>query len=546
MSCFPESTYAFYLDGELAPDERRPVEAHLVRCRSCRALVVALREEAGLLADVLHERAPRSFRLAPRSAPPPRELALGLLPMVGLGVVALAVLGWIVQSGLPAGIGWLNPLRPEGAYAMAFDLLFLLRDEVPGLLRLLASLAAVGSVSLLLLVAVSALSRRLEGTLAFGLGLLVLAAAPAPGAALELHLHEDEVAVPAGETVDRTMVVNADTVRVDGTVDGDLIVVLADRLLLRGEVRGNVFCSARTIEVSGRVQGNLHAVGEKVRLDGEVGGNLYTLAELVTVAEGARVGRDATHVAHGASVEGAVGRDLFLLGEWLEVSGAVARHVEARAERVALLDGARVGGDVDALFWRPSKVEVAPGAVVAGEVRSRLHEQAHRTRMQRYARGGFYALLAIRLGAAFALGLLFYLVVPRLFAVHLATAGELFRSLGLGFLALVATPIALVLVAITLFGIPLALLGLAAYLAALYLSGILVAALLGTQVTRPRTETWRSFALALLAGLAIVIVASELPWVGVPIRVFVVLTGLGLVVERLRAAWQAARAAPAV
>lgn len=545
MSCLPESTYTFYADGELGPDEVRPVEAHLVQCRSCRALVVALREEASLLAEVLHERASRSFRLAPRSAPPPRELALGLLPMVGLGVVALSVLGWMLQAGLPAGIGWLNPLRPEGAYAMAFDLLFLLRDEAPGLLRLLASLAALGSVSMLLLVVVSALSRRLEGTLAFGLGLLVLAAAPAPSAALDLRFHEDEVTVGAGETIERTMIVNADTVRVDGTVDGDLIVVLADRLILRGEVRGNVFCSARTIEVSGRVQGNLHAVGEKVRLDGRVGGNLYTLSELVTVAEGARVERDSTHVAHGASMEGSVGRDLFLLGEWLEVGGSVARDVDARAERVALLDGARVGGDVDVLFWRPAKVEVAPGAAVSGEVRARLHEHAHRTRMQRYAKAGFYALLAIRLGAAFVLGMLLYTVVPRLFAVHLGTAGELLRSLGVGFLVLVATPIAAVLVGITLFGIPLALLGLAAYLAALYLAGILIAALVGTQMTRPRSETWRSFALALLAGLAVVIAASELPWVGLPIRAFVLLTGLGLVVERLRAAWQATRSAPA-
>ena len=47
------------------------------------------------------------------------------------------------------------------------------------------------------------------------------------------------------------MIVNANTVRVDGVVDGDLIVLLAERLILRGEVKGNVFSSARTIEVSG-------------------------------------------------------------------------------------------------------------------------------------------------------------------------------------------------------------------------------------------------------------------------------------------------------
>ncbi len=67
MSCFPERTYSIYADGELAPDERRPVESHLVGCRRCRELVVSLREEAELLGDVLHER-PQTFA---RPAPSP-------------------------------------------------------------------------------------------------------------------------------------------------------------------------------------------------------------------------------------------------------------------------------------------------------------------------------------------------------------------------------------------------------------------------------------------------------------------------------------------
>ena len=70
MSCFSELTYAFFVDGELDASEARSVEAHLIGCRSCRALVVGLQDETTLLADVLHERMPQSYRLAPRAAPP--------------------------------------------------------------------------------------------------------------------------------------------------------------------------------------------------------------------------------------------------------------------------------------------------------------------------------------------------------------------------------------------------------------------------------------------------------------------------------------------
>ena len=64
--CLPELTYAIYVDGELSPEELRPVEAHLVTCRRCRELVVALREEAALLTGALQERTP-ARRTAPQA-----------------------------------------------------------------------------------------------------------------------------------------------------------------------------------------------------------------------------------------------------------------------------------------------------------------------------------------------------------------------------------------------------------------------------------------------------------------------------------------------
>ena len=56
MSCFPEYRYAIYVDGELEGAALREVQAHLIGCRRCRALVVALEEEATLLGDLLHDR----------------------------------------------------------------------------------------------------------------------------------------------------------------------------------------------------------------------------------------------------------------------------------------------------------------------------------------------------------------------------------------------------------------------------------------------------------------------------------------------------------
>jgi hypothetical protein len=241
-----------------------------------------------------------------------------------------------------------------------------------------------------------------------------------------------------------------------------------------------------------------------------------------------------------------VKRDLFVIGDWVEVRGSVGRNLDARVERVELLEEARIDGDVDALFWSENEVEVAPGAVVSGEVRSRAYEHGRPSRFSRFAHWHFFVFLAIRLGAAFAFGMLLYALFPRLFTAHIETAAEFGHSLAVGFLVLCATPIALFLIGITILGIPLALVGLATYVCFLYVSGILVSALVGTQITKPEAETWGTFGLALLVGLGIVLVATAIPFVGIPIRFVVVLTGLGLLAERARSAWQATRADPAL
>ena len=105
--------------------------------------------------------------------------------------------------------------------------------------------------------------------------------------------------------------------------------------------------------------------------------------------------------------------------------------------------------------------------------------------------------------------------------------------------------VALLVLAVTLVGIPLALIGLALYLASLYVGSIVVAGLVGMTVVHPRGEGWGAFGLALLAGLALTIVAANTPFVGILIKILVVLLGLGLITERSRSGLRALRGLPA-
>ncbi len=99
--------------------------------------------------------------------------------------------------------------------------------------------------------------------------------------------------------------------------------------------------------------------------------------------------------------------------------------------------------------------------------------------------------------------------------------------------AVVATPIALIIVGLTMIGLPLALIGLVLYLVALYLAKILTADLLGRSLLGWPEETPRRALPALALGLALLLVAGLIPWLGDLVGFVALLLGLGLLAVRL-------------
>jgi cytoskeletal protein CcmA (bactofilin family) len=529
MSCFPEAVYSVYIDGELPPQGVRDVDAHLVRCRDCRSLVLALREEGTLLADALLERDHPAYRNSARPAPA-RGLAIGLIPSLAAVGLVVAVVGWILESLLPSSMTWLNPLNLIGAYQMAFDLIFLIRNQAPGLVELVIAVAATVSVSALLSFGLSAVARRLSGSAALGLLLAAFLWAPAPGSALVLR-DEEQIRVGPGEVLEETLIAAAETVLVEGVVDGDLV-VLTERLVIRGEIRGNVYGLIRNLELDGRVAGSLHVCSERIVITGEVGGNVWSASENLTLGDNGRVARDLSSVASGVVIDGEVGRDLFAGGEYVEIRGGVTRNVQTRSERITLFDGASIGGDFELHLPENRKAAIDPGATIGGELREIVDEHPLGEEHSRFFTIAFYLRAVVLLAAMFLVGMALHATVPWIFDNHLETAGDFFHTLGYGFVALIAAPVILILTFLTIVGIPIAIIGLWVFITTMFLSGIVVAALIGRALLRSVEKSATGFGLALLLGLCVLLFSGAIPFVGFLLHVLILLTGLGLLVDR--------------
>jgi hypothetical protein len=541
MSCPAEWWVAAYVDGGIEPAEVRRLEAHLVGCERCRARVLALREEARALGVLLREES-ASSRAALAAPAPARGVAYGLPVAVGVAALVTAVASALLDMGASSGLGWLRPSTLLGVNEMLFDTVFLLRARAPGWLELAAALGALAGLAAVFTFLAGALLRRYTGpSLLTGLaGLAAFGGVAEPARAAPRFAHQDTVRIERGESHQGSLVVSCESLEIDGIVVGDVL-AFCERITVRGEIEGTLVALGRELDLRGRVAGGLIAGAAQAGLEGSVGASAYVGGERIVLRPGGRVTRDAWFAGERVRIEGEVGRDLTTIGERLEVEGEVGRDVEARGERVAVLPGARVGGDLRSHLPERDRLEVSEGAVIAGASDVRVLEGHGHTIWSRYRDGRFYTWLAVGFVASFLIGILLHAIAPSWFAGRIETGREFFGALGVGVGFAVLGPLACVLLALTVVGIPAALLGLAVWVTCLYLGAVVVAALIGRSLVRPRGDSLREFGMTLAVGLAVVVLLRNLPAIGPAAGWVIALVGVGLLVTQAHATWQRSR-----
>ncbi|HET9358916.1 MAG TPA: zf-HC2 domain-containing protein [Vicinamibacterales bacterium] len=532
MTCCDELTLMMYADGELEDGPRREVGVHVDQCRRCASLLAALHGESRVVAIAVRDEDTASAAVA--RPVPGRQTSAALRVAAAAASVALgaALLRFLVESAglapLAALPDWLNPLSSQGQSNLLFNTAAYLVLEGDLIMSLVMGSASVLALAVLALSFAPAAGRLARGRSVLASLVLLSVLLPAAAAdALEVRRAERTLTIASDQTIDDTVIAAAETVEVDGTITGDLIAV-GRRVRVRGMVRGNLITAAQNIEIEGTVDGSVLQFGQTVTNRGQTGGNLYAFGQTITTPGVARVGGNVTVFSETATIEGSVGHDVTSFGRQLDLGGSVGRRVNAYGDRVDIRSSARIDGGLTAHVANRENVRVDPGATVGGETRIDVTEPSP----SRFATSSFYVRQVIRLAAAFIAGWIFFRLVPRAAAITLGTGGAALTALGIGAVAACATPVLAIVVGITIVGLPIAVFAVLLWIVLLYLAKIVIALLVGRALVGASA---RGIATALLAGLVLVIVAVNLPYVGGLVSLLLTVTGLGvLVVEASR------------
>ncbi|KAB1190577.1 hypothetical protein GJR96_16600 [Haloferax sp. MBLA0076] len=358
-----------------------------------------------------------------------------------------------------------------------------------------------------------------------------------PGVAVAKTEVGPTVVVERGETLSDDLTTAGGTVIILGTVDGD-VTALAGDVVVSGEVTGDVTALAGRVDVTGQVGGKvtafsgvttaagtvgdgIDAIGGALTVSGDVAGTVDTISILVTVEDDARVDGQLRTTAVRTQVNGTVlggeGRtsNQSLVG--LSDSPGVTEPTPGpTSEPVAV---SRWQSSVQLPFLLVSAFVPIPAQILPFGI----------SFLDAY---GFFVTLL--------LGILLVGLLPR-FSDRVASnvVRDPVRTAGFGLATAILTPIALVLLGVSLFGLPLALAGGAIFLVLWWVGAVYGRFAVGVWLLEavPRVlayadvdrEPIENRWVSLLVGVFVVGILVSIPVIGPVVDTAIAVLGVGAI-----------------
>lgn len=317
-------------------------------------------------------------------------------------------------------------------------------------------------------------------------------------------------------------------VTVNGDVDGDVFVA-GQSVTINGKIDGDLIAGAQSITVKGIVNGDVRGAANQIDIQGQVTGSVTAAANNIEVRDQAVIGRDVLGFGNSFGTSGRIDGQLMGSAAEVRINGMVNGAVTLwNVQTLSVGPAAIVKGAIS--YGSPKQANISPQAQINA---ISWQEKAADIPQKKKTTPGFSWLNALGwIAAGLLLWVICYWISPRL----LPNMGEIVlnkpgSTLGWGFLVLLLTPLAGLVLAITIIGIPLAIIMLFLYVFVLFTSKILAGDVIGRYLARyfgweNRMPFFFPFIIAFLA----LIVLSKVPVVGFLVSLTASCLALGMVV----------------
>jgi cytoskeletal protein CcmA (bactofilin family) len=326
------------------------------------------------------------------------------------------------------------------------------------------------------------------------------------------------------QVFDRTIYRAGDTVAIYDVVNGD-VYCAGNKVIIDAIIDGDLICAANDMVINGSINGNIRVAANNIELLGTVGQNATVFANTFVAQKDSTISGDVTILANEVVLNGQIGRDASIRASSVKLLGDVGRNVQSYHSSFTFDGDGQIEGNFK--YSSPNRVYV-PIEAVGGQIIQETVEPA--TKYSSSLTGTvfiasflyiawFISLIIAALGVAF--------LFPKSLedSVYFATKQPAITVFA-GLLTITVTPVALLLLLISVIGIPLGFIIGFMFGTALLLTTPFVAHLIGSLLLPKRSHPVKA-----LAGAAILLLLYAIPLINLLSFMIVTILGVGLVVR---------------
>lgn len=266
------------------------------------------------------------------------------------------------------------------------------------------------------------------------------------------------VELAADQTVNGVYVRAAENISLRGTINGDVIVA-GSTVEIDGTINGSVYAAGERVVVRGVVKGNVHAAGSEVEIAAQDAGSAFIAGADVALGEAMRT-QNVFAAGSDIDTRGEVAQNMYLGGSTILIASKVGGDVALAGERITLAGATTIGGNLT--YTSQTEATIENDRSIAGSIK-RTDPAREVSPQERIA--AQLSDMAYWLAANIFIAAILLLLMPKVFLP--AEDSFLKKPLNNYLKALafvIFTPIALLLILLTVIGIPLVFLGSLIYL----------------------------------------------------------------------------------
>lgn len=194
---------------------------------------------------------------------------------------------------------------------------------------------------------------------------LIIIFAVAPVYAIQFE-KGDIVHISNLHQIEDDLYIGGSNVTVDGTVEGDLL-VLAFTVKTNGYIENSVSVVSEKFNHSGEISGSLRCISQDVRINGYVGRSILSYGISFTLDERGLVEKDLRVRGETINIDGNVKGKADLKGKYVTITGTIENDLTIEAEHISINAPALIKGDLKYISPNQANIDVASGVTILGQ-----------------------------------------------------------------------------------------------------------------------------------------------------------------------------------